>query len=186
MEAQHMTQQTFANFIGMSAASLSSIFNNRTKPTLNTVEAIKAKIPNINVDWLLFGTGEMFSRDDTTAPLLITARAQRATSHRSTSVQVAATTSLATLPMLRRASLPLPHRLAPHQASCVRKSNMLNDLKGRLQKSESILMIWPSRPLCQKNREWLLGERMFHYTPVIIVQSFFAVIGIWYFAIFKK
>ena len=68
MEAQHMTQQTFANFIGMSAASLSSIFNNRTKPTLNTVEAIKAKIPNINVDWLLFGTGEMFSRNDTTAP----------------------------------------------------------------------------------------------------------------------
>ena len=64
MEAQHMTQQTFANFIGMSAASLSSIFNNRTKPTLNTVEAIKAKIPNINVDWLLFGTGEMFSRMD--------------------------------------------------------------------------------------------------------------------------
>ena len=63
MEAQHMTQQTFANFIGMSAASLSSIFNNRTKPTLNTVEAIKAKIPNINVDWLLFGTGEMFGQN---------------------------------------------------------------------------------------------------------------------------
>ena len=123
MEAQHMTQQTFANFIGMSAASLSSIFNNRTKPTLNTVEAIKAKIPNINVDWLLFGTGEMFSRNDTTAP---------PSSDNSES---------STLPMLLRASLPLPHRLAPHQASCVRKSNMLNDLKGRLQKSESILMI---------------------------------------------
>ena len=41
MESQHMTQQTFADFIGISSASLSSIFNGRTKPTLNTVEAIK-------------------------------------------------------------------------------------------------------------------------------------------------
>ena len=60
MEAQHMSQQTFANFIGINAASLSSIFNNRTKPTLNTVEAIKSKIPNLNTDWLMFGHGTMF------------------------------------------------------------------------------------------------------------------------------
>ena len=60
MEAQHMSQQTFANFIGINAASLSSIFNNRTKPTLNTVEAIKSKIPNLNTDWLMFGHGAMF------------------------------------------------------------------------------------------------------------------------------
>lgn len=60
MEAQHMTQQTFANFIGMSAASLSSIFNDRTRPTLNTVEAIKSKIPNLSTDWLMFGRGAMF------------------------------------------------------------------------------------------------------------------------------
>ena len=42
MEAQHMSQQTFANFIGINAASLSSIFNDRTRPTLNTVEARKS------------------------------------------------------------------------------------------------------------------------------------------------
>ena len=64
MEAQHMSQQTFANFIGINAASLSSIFNNRTKPTLNTVEAIKSKIPNLNTDWLMFGHGSMFESDD--------------------------------------------------------------------------------------------------------------------------
>ena len=60
MEAQHMTQQTFANFIGMSPASLSSIFNDRTKPTINTVEAIKSKMPAISTDWLMFGRGTMF------------------------------------------------------------------------------------------------------------------------------
>ena len=41
MESQHMTQQVFAEFIGVGAATLSSIFNDRTRPTLNIVEAIK-------------------------------------------------------------------------------------------------------------------------------------------------
>lgn len=60
MEAQHMTQQTFANFLGMAPATLSSILNERTKPTLNTVEAIKSKFSNISTDWLMFGKGPMF------------------------------------------------------------------------------------------------------------------------------
>ena len=45
MESQHMTQQVFAQFLEISPASLSSIFNDRTKPTLQIVEAIKRKIP---------------------------------------------------------------------------------------------------------------------------------------------
>lgn len=64
MEAQHMSQQVFAQYIDMSPASLSSIFNGRTRPTLNIVEAIKRKIPNINTDWLMFGTGEMYENGD--------------------------------------------------------------------------------------------------------------------------
>ena len=60
MESQHMTQQVFAQFIEMSPASLSSIFNGRTKPTINIVEAIKKKIPDISTDWLMFGSGTMY------------------------------------------------------------------------------------------------------------------------------
>ena len=60
MESQHMTQQLFADYIGVGAATLSSIFNGRTRPTLNIVEAIKKKIPNINTDWLMFGSGDMY------------------------------------------------------------------------------------------------------------------------------
>lgn len=67
MEAQHMTQQTFANFLGISPATLSSIFLGRTKPTLNTVESINSKFPNINLDWLMFGKGFMFNNQDDTA-----------------------------------------------------------------------------------------------------------------------
>lgn len=60
MEAQHMSQQVFAEFIGTTPATLSGIFNDRTRPTLNIVESIKKKIPDINTDWLMFGVGSMF------------------------------------------------------------------------------------------------------------------------------
>lgn len=60
MEEQHMSQQVFADFIGLSPATLSSIFTGRTRPTLNVVEAIKNKLPSINTDWLLMGNGNMY------------------------------------------------------------------------------------------------------------------------------
>lgn len=65
MESQHMTQQLFADYIGKSPATLSSIFTGRTRPTIEVVEAIKKKIPNINTDWLMFGSGEMYLLDET-------------------------------------------------------------------------------------------------------------------------
>ena len=67
MEAQHMTQQVFAEFVGLSPATLSGIFNGRTNPTLNIVEAIKRKIPDISTDWLMFGSGSMYRLDDAAA-----------------------------------------------------------------------------------------------------------------------
>ena len=59
MKDQHMTQQVFADYLQQSPATLSSIFNGRTRPTLNIVEAIKTKIPDISTEWLLWGTGDM-------------------------------------------------------------------------------------------------------------------------------
>lgn len=63
MESQHFSQQSFAEALNLSPASLSSIFNDRTKPTLNHVDAIRKRFPEINLEWLLYGTGEMFSSD---------------------------------------------------------------------------------------------------------------------------
>lgn len=68
MESMNMTQQEFANFVDISPASLSGIFKDRTRPTLNMVEAIKRKIPNLNIDWLMFGLGKMY--DDSKSPTL--------------------------------------------------------------------------------------------------------------------
>ena len=65
MEAQHMTQQVFAQFINVAPATLSSIFTGRTAPTLKIVEAIKNKLPDISTDWLMFGNGQMYLGRDT-------------------------------------------------------------------------------------------------------------------------
>lgn len=59
MEQARMSQQDFAMKLGISPASLSSIFTGRTNPTNNHVQAIHRAFPKINVNWLLFGEGEM-------------------------------------------------------------------------------------------------------------------------------
>ncbi len=68
MEAKHLTQQNFAEMLQISPASLSSIFNDRTKPTLNIVDAIKKSFPGINLQWLLYGEGDMFGSSVDDAP----------------------------------------------------------------------------------------------------------------------
>lgn len=60
MESQHMTQQTFSQFLGISSAALSSLYNGRTKPTINIVEAIHHKMPQISTSWLMYGEGDMY------------------------------------------------------------------------------------------------------------------------------
>lgn len=68
MENQHQTQKIFASFIGVGEGTLSNIFNGRTNPTLNIVEAIKNKIPSVSTDWLLFGKGTMYEAPVSAAP----------------------------------------------------------------------------------------------------------------------
>lgn len=60
MESLHMNQQSFASFVGIAPATLNGIFQERTRPTLNTVEAICKKMPNVNLMWLINGTGDMY------------------------------------------------------------------------------------------------------------------------------
>ena len=60
MESQHMTQQVFADYIGIASATLSGIFNDRTRPTMNVVESIKKKFPDISLEWLMLGKEPMY------------------------------------------------------------------------------------------------------------------------------
>ena len=61
MESQNLSQQDFAKLLQISPASLSSIFNGRTRPTNNHTMAIHKAFPLLNINWLLFGDGEMYS-----------------------------------------------------------------------------------------------------------------------------
>lgn len=71
MQSQNLTQQAFAQQLGISPASLSSIFQARTRPTLTHVDAIMKSYPNVNLEWLLYGEGSMF-KDGKQAGLLET------------------------------------------------------------------------------------------------------------------
>ena len=65
MESQHMNQQSFSNFIGINPATLNSILKERTRPTLNIVEAICEKMPRVSMTWLVKGQGDMYLPDPT-------------------------------------------------------------------------------------------------------------------------
>ena len=59
MRRENMTQQEFAKAIEVSPASLSNIFNGKTNPTNNHVSAIHRRFPDININWLMFGEGDI-------------------------------------------------------------------------------------------------------------------------------
>ena len=63
MEQAQLSQQDFARRLEISPASLSSIFTGRTNPTNNHVSAIHRAFPLINVNWLMFGEGDMYMSD---------------------------------------------------------------------------------------------------------------------------
>lgn len=61
MKYMGMSQKNFAAEICISEGALSSIFSGRTKPTLNTVNNIHERFPEVNMSWLIDGKGEMFT-----------------------------------------------------------------------------------------------------------------------------
>lgn len=67
MQVQHMNQQAFSNFTGISTATLSNILNGKTNPTMGQVSALMKTFPTLDSRWLLFGEGEMFVSDRATS-----------------------------------------------------------------------------------------------------------------------
>jgi DNA-binding XRE family transcriptional regulator len=61
MKNRGMSQKVFAAEICISEGALSSIFSGRTKPTLNTVNNIHERFPEVNMGWLIDGKGEMYN-----------------------------------------------------------------------------------------------------------------------------
>ena len=64
MEAENLSPRIFAETIGVQQSTLSHILNNRNKPSLDVVMKIRQTYRHINLEWLLYGQGEMFSQSD--------------------------------------------------------------------------------------------------------------------------
>lgn len=64
MKQEHLNQKEFSATTGISPATLSSIFNGRTSPTLNHAELLHKRFPRLNMSWLMFGEGDMFLPTD--------------------------------------------------------------------------------------------------------------------------
>lgn len=56
-----MTQKTLASELCIAEATLSGIFNGRTRPTHLTINAIHERFPEVNISWLMFDEGEMYN-----------------------------------------------------------------------------------------------------------------------------
>lgn len=84
IESLQLTPTEFADTIGVSRASISSIKTGRTQPTLSLVEKIKQRFPEIDINWLILGEGdapianrsesetELFSDDEVKAEIEVT------------------------------------------------------------------------------------------------------------------
>ena len=67
IESQQLTPTEFADKIGVSRASISSIKTGRTQPTLSLVEKIRQHFPDIDINWLIFGVGSAMVEKSETA-----------------------------------------------------------------------------------------------------------------------
>ncbi|MBK0403105.1 helix-turn-helix domain-containing protein [Adhaeribacter sp. BT258] len=55
----NLSPADFADLVGVSRPVISHIFSERNKPSLEVVQKIGAAFPDLNLEWLLFGNGEM-------------------------------------------------------------------------------------------------------------------------------
>jgi transcriptional regulator with XRE-family HTH domain len=59
METKNLSSTQFSDEIGIQRSSLSHILSGRNNPSLDFMLKIKSRFPEINLDWLLLGSGTM-------------------------------------------------------------------------------------------------------------------------------
>ena len=61
MEKENMLSGAFAESIGIQQSTLSHILNGRNNPSLDVIMKIHQRYTDINLEWLLYGNGNMTS-----------------------------------------------------------------------------------------------------------------------------
>jgi len=60
LEIEQLTASQFADEIKLQRSSLSHVLSGRNKPSLDFVMKIKQRFSEVNLEWLIFGNGNMF------------------------------------------------------------------------------------------------------------------------------
>ncbi|MBQ3655427.1 MAG: helix-turn-helix transcriptional regulator [Bacteroidales bacterium] len=60
LDKENISAAKFADVLGVQRSSISHILSGRNKPSLDFVQRILQKFPEINSDWLLFGKGNIY------------------------------------------------------------------------------------------------------------------------------
>ena len=76
MEKLGYRKSEYAEMLGVSAAVISHIYNDRNKAGLELVQNILTHFPKINERWLLLGEGEMFKEDNAMSNLVLKEKIQ--------------------------------------------------------------------------------------------------------------
>lgn len=63
MKANDLSATQFADEIGIQRSSVSHVLSGRNKPSLDFMLKIKLRYPELNLDWLLLGEGQMLEKD---------------------------------------------------------------------------------------------------------------------------
>ncbi len=63
LRRENKTSSQFADEIGVQASSVSHIISGRNKPSLDFIIKMLQQYEDLSTDWLIFGKGEMFSRN---------------------------------------------------------------------------------------------------------------------------
>lgn len=68
MEREKVPPRVFAETIGVQQSTLSHILNDRNKPSLEVVMKVHQTYHYVNLEWLLYGQGEMIAGSASVAP----------------------------------------------------------------------------------------------------------------------
>lgn len=69
MRKEQLTPSTFAESIDIQRSTLTHILRGRNNPSLDVVMKIHQRYNYINLDWLLYGTGEMINQNNNSGDL---------------------------------------------------------------------------------------------------------------------
>ncbi|MBN2263609.1 MAG: helix-turn-helix transcriptional regulator [Prolixibacteraceae bacterium] len=69
IDAEGITAAEFADMIGVQRSNVSHVLNGRNNPGFSFIQKVLETFPKVDSRWLLTGEGELFNKDNNTAPV---------------------------------------------------------------------------------------------------------------------